>query len=153
MFTCLRRQSADKLFIPYTVGLVIAEAFLFVLFVLAIGTFEPIHLGIAFEGEDVGTNAVEEPPVVRDDYGAAGKVFERFFQGSKRINVEVVRWLIEEQEISALPECDGEVYAVTHSTGQFADLLLLIISAEVDLTDVRSRVDLLATQFDKFVAT
>src|SRR3546814_8502471 len=43
-------------------------------FVFFIGfkiAFEPFHMTVAFEGEDVGRQAVKEEAVVADDHGAA----------------------------------------------------------------------------------
>ena len=37
----------------------------------------PHHLTVAFEGEDVSADAVEEPAVVRDDERAAREVLQR----------------------------------------------------------------------------
>src|SRR5690349_17636565 len=41
---------------------------------------EPFDMAVAFEGEDVGGEAVEEEAVVADDHGAAGEILDRLFQ-------------------------------------------------------------------------
>ena len=45
----------------------------FVFLVILEVALEPFDMGFAFEGEDVGAEAVEEEAVVADDDGAAGK--------------------------------------------------------------------------------
>src|SRR6218665_3770440 len=76
-----------QLFISYSMGLVVAEAFSFVLFVFAESAFKPIDLRVALKGENVGTYPVEKPTVVGDDNGATGKVVEGFLQGAERVHV------------------------------------------------------------------
>src|SRR5574338_1428961 len=51
-----------------------AEAALAVGFVVLVVTLEPHDLTVAFEGEHVRRDAIEEPPVVADDDGAPGVV-------------------------------------------------------------------------------
>ena len=51
----------------------ISEPLAFVFFVIRISSFEIIHLRITFEGQDMGSYAIEKPSVVRNNYGAAGK--------------------------------------------------------------------------------
>ena len=50
-----------------------AEAALAVGFVVLVVAFEPLDLALALEGEHVGGDAIEEPPVVADDHRTAGK--------------------------------------------------------------------------------
>ena len=54
-------------------GIGAETAFLVFLVILKVA-LEPFHMGVAFEGEDVGTDTVEEETVVRDDHGAAGEI-------------------------------------------------------------------------------
>ena len=65
-----------------------------VFFVGLVVAFEPDDF-VAFEGEDVGGDAVEEPAVVADDDGAAAEVDEPFFEGAKGADVEVVGRFVE----------------------------------------------------------
>src|SRR3954454_20318332 len=59
-----------------------AEAFVAVGFVFGVVAFEENDLGVTFEREDVGGEAVEEPAVVADDDAAAGEVFQGFLEGA-----------------------------------------------------------------------
>src|SRR4051794_25702502 len=79
-----------------------AEALSLVFLVLAVVAVEPVDAALAFEREDVRRDAVEEPAVVRDDDGAAGEGLQRFFQRAHRIDVEIVRRLVEQEDVRAL---------------------------------------------------
>src|SRR4051812_42834172 len=103
---------SDELLVSESVRLVIAEAFFLIFFVFAEGAFEPEDLGIAFEGEDVGADAVEKPAVVGNDDGAACEVFEGFFEGAQGVYIQVIGGLIEEEQVAALLQRDGEVDTV-----------------------------------------
>ena len=70
--------------------------------VVAEVALEPAHLAVALEGEDVGGDPVEEPPVVADDDRAAGERLERVLQGAQRVDVEVVGRLVEQQDVRRL---------------------------------------------------
>ena len=58
------------------VRLGIAETLALVLFVFGIETFKEENFGVALKGQNVSTDAVEEPTVVRYDDGTTGKVFQ-----------------------------------------------------------------------------
>src|SRR6478736_5390094 len=59
---------------------VLAETAHLVLLVVLEVAFEPFDVALAFEGQDVGCDAVEEPSVMADDDGAAGEIFQRLFE-------------------------------------------------------------------------
>src|SRR6185369_1034474 len=61
-----------------------------VLLVVLEVALEPFDMAVAFEGQDMRGDAVEEPAVVADDDGAAGKILQRLLQRPQRIDVEVV---------------------------------------------------------------
>ena len=88
-----------------------------VLFVGLEIAFEPFDVAVAFEGEDVGRQPVEEEAVVADDDRAAGEILERCFQGAQGFDVEVVGRLVEQQDIAAFLEHLGEVDAVAFAAG------------------------------------
>src|SRR6478609_6364824 len=91
---------------------------------------EPEPLGgvlvVALPGEDVGRDAVEEPPVVGGDHGAAREVEERVLQGLQGLDVEVVGGLVEQQQVAAHLQREREVETVALTTGEDAGLLLLV---------------------------
>ena len=89
-------------------------------------------MGFAFEGQDVGAEAVEEEAVVGDDDGAAGEVLERVFQRPQGFDVEVVGGFVEQEDVAAGLQELGHVDAVALAAGQEADLLLLVAALEVE---------------------
>jgi hypothetical protein len=97
--------------------------------VLLIGfeiAFEPFDVAVAFEGEDVGGEAIEEEAVVADHHGAAGEILQRVLERAQRLDVEVVGRLVEQQDVAALLQHLGHVDAVALAARQLADLLLLV---------------------------
>src|SRR5690606_20643232 len=96
------------------------EALDLVLLVRLEVALEPIPVGRvlvgALVGEDVRRDPVEEPPVVRDDHGAARELEERVLERLERLDIEVVRRLVEEQQVAALLEREREVEAVALTT-------------------------------------
>ncbi len=94
--------------------------------VLAEVAFEPPNLAVALEREDVCRDAIEEPPIVGDDDGAAGVALQRVFEGAQGVDIEIVGRLIEEEDVASGLERLRQVDAVAFATGKKADLLLLI---------------------------
>jgi hypothetical protein len=64
----------------------------------------PVDVTISFEGEDVRRQAIQEPAVMADDDGATGKVGDGLLQRPQRFDVQVVGWLVEEQDVAAAPQ-------------------------------------------------
>ena len=73
--------------------------------------------------------------MARDD-GTTGEVHQRLFQTRERLDVEVVGGLVEQQEVAALRERDGQVQAVALAARQHAGGLLLIGSLEAEARHV-----------------
>ncbi len=118
----------------YALGAVggVAEEFASGFVVVLVVAFKEGYLGVAFEGEDVGGNAVEEPAVVGDDHYAAAEVGDTFFEGSESGDVEVVGGFVEEEEVAAGAEELGEVDAVAFTAGEDADFFVLLGAFEVE---------------------
>ena len=104
--------------------------------VVADVALEPADLAVALEGEDVGRDPVEEPAIVADDDGAARERLEAGLERPERVDVEVVRRLVEEQDVAARLEQLGQVDPVPLAARQLADELLLVGAAEVEARDV-----------------
>ena len=66
--------------------------------------FAPVNVTVALERQDMCGQSIEEPAVVAHDDGAAGKVFDRFFQSAKRVDVKIVGWFVEQKNIGAAAE-------------------------------------------------
>src|SRR5436190_1656629 len=84
---------------------------LFIFLVLRKVSVKEINLRVAFECENVCCNSVEEPAVVRDNDSAAGKIFQRFFEGAKCVYINVVGWLIKQQYIGTFAKRDSKMNA------------------------------------------
>src|SRR5438046_4885247 len=130
---------------------VLAEALPAVLEVVGIVALEPHGLRIAFEGQDVGRHAVEEPAVVRDHHRAARKAEQRALERAQRLDVEVVGRLIEQQQVAAALQQLGEVHAVALAARELAHGLLLVGAAEVEARDVAARRRGIGTDLDAFL--
>ena len=107
------------------VGL-IAEALVTISFVVREVSFEPAHHRIPLKGQHVRRNAVKEPAVVANHYGAAGKAQQTVFERAERVDVEVVGWFVQEQNVAATAQDLGQLHAVALTTGELSDLLLLV---------------------------
>src|SRR6516164_3005107 len=113
---------------------------------------EPFDVAFALERQDMGCNAVEEPAVMADDDGAAGKILERLFQRAQRIDVEIVGGLVEQQHVGARLEHLGEMDAIAFTARKLADLLLLVRAPEVERRAVGTRIHLALAQEHDIVA-
>ena len=72
-----------------------AEAPAAIRLVIGVVAFEPDHLAVALEGEDVSSDPIEEPAVVRDDDRAAGIFDQSLFERAQGIDIEIVGRLVE----------------------------------------------------------
>ena len=88
-----------SIFDPMRLVGVDTETALSVRFVFAVIAIEILDTRIAFERENVRRDSIKEPTVVADYDGAAGEIFERFFERSHRVDVEIVCGLVEEKDV------------------------------------------------------
>ncbi len=98
--------------------------------------FAPVDVAVPFERQNVRRQAVEEPAVVAHHHGAADEVGHRFFQRAQRVDVQVVRRFVEQQDVRAPAEQFRQVDAVPLAAGEDADLFLLVGLREVEPRDV-----------------
>ena len=94
---CLPRQSLVGH--PLRIDAVGAEAADLVLLVILEVSFEPFHMAVALEGENVRGQAVEKHAVMRDDNGATAEFFQRVFESGQGFGVEVVGRFVEQENI------------------------------------------------------
>src|SRR5205823_12754195 len=78
-----------------------AEPRLSISFVIRIIPLEPDHAAVAFKREDVCGDAIQKPTVVADDDGASGEIFERLFERTHRVDIQVVGRLVEQENVRA----------------------------------------------------
>ena len=94
---------------------VLTEPAHLVLLVILEVALEPFDVAVAFEGEDVRREAVQEPAIVADDDGAAGGIFEA---ASSDCRVSTSRSLVGSSSESTLAPMSREVDAVAFAAGQ-----------------------------------
>ena len=109
-----------------------AEAPAAVGLVILIVPLEPRHLTVALEREHMRRDPIEEPAVVADHDDAAGEVEQRFLEGAKGIDVQVVGGLVEQQQVAAAPEELGQVHAIPLAAAERSHLALLLAALEVE---------------------
>ena len=114
---------------------------------------EPADLRVALEGQHVRGDAVEEPAVVRDHHGAAGEGQQRLLERAQRVHVEVVRGLVEQQQVAAASAAASRGAARLRSPPESAPTVALLVGAlEVEARHVRARVHLPLADLDLVVA-
>ena len=77
---------------------------------------------VAFEGEDVGADAVQEIAVVADDDDAAFEGEERFLEQAQRGEIEVVRRFVEDEDVAAALQDFREDHAAAFAAAELRDL-------------------------------
>ena len=76
-----------------------AEPALAISLVIGVVALEPHDLAVAFEGQDMGRDAIEEPAIMGDNHGAAGKILERVLERAQGVDIQVVGRLVEQDHI------------------------------------------------------
>jgi len=92
---------------------IITEAAFLIFDVIGEVAFKPFDMAVAFIGEDVCGDAVKEESIMGDDYGAARKLLQRYFERGERFAVQIIGWFIEQEQVGRTREHLGEVHAVT----------------------------------------
>ena len=77
-------------------------------------------------------DTIEEPAVVRDNNGTSGEGFEAFLEGAERVHVDVVRRLVEEEDVGFGLQREGQMEAVTLAARENAATFLLVGTGEVE---------------------
>src|ERR1700726_2098964 len=131
---------------------ILAQPAHLVFFIILEIAFEPFDMAVAFEGQNMRGDAVEEPAVMADDHGAAGEILQRLFERAQGVDVEIVGGLVEQQHVGAGLEHLGQMNAVALAARQCADLLLLVGALEIERRAIAARIDLAFAEQDLFVA-
>ena len=83
-----------------------------------------------------------------DDDRAAGEILERLLERAQRVDVEIVRWLVQQEHVGTRLEHLGEMHPVPLAPRQGADLLLLVGALEVEIGAVGARIHLALAEKD-----
>src|SRR4026207_2199851 len=89
-----------------------SETLFLISLVIRVVAFKPKHFAVAFKRENVRRDPVEKPAVVRDYYRTSGEIFKRFLKCAQGVYVEIVRRLIEQQNVRAFLQHLREVHAI-----------------------------------------
>ena len=100
--------------------------------VLGIVSFERDNAALTFKGQNMGGDAIEEPPVMADHHHGARKVFEGLLQRPQGIHIQVICGLVQKKDVRSFLEHSCEVDAVSLSPGKDPDLPLLIGAREIE---------------------
>ena len=65
---------------------------------------------------------------MRDHHRAAREFEQRVLEGTQGVHVEVVRGLVQQQQVAAAAQQLGQVHAVALAAGELADPRLLVLS-------------------------
>src|SRR5712692_6456059 len=122
------------------------------LLVRLVVALEPAHTTVAHEDEHVRRDAIQEPAVVADHHDASREVEQRLFERPQRVHVQIVRRLVEQEDIAARTKQLGEVDAVSLAAGEVADPFLLVGAAKVERRGVRARVARPGADLDALLA-
>ena len=71
-----------------------------VFLILAVVAGEEFDVGIPFESNDMGGDAVEEPAVMGNDHHRTGEFQQGIFQGAQGFYIEVIGRLVEQQDVA-----------------------------------------------------
>ena len=145
-----RTSVCHQLAVASLLYLLVAEAARLVNLVVGVAALEEEHLAVALEGKDVGADAVEEPAVVADYHGAAGKRLKTFLQRTQRVDINIVGRLVEKQHVALLLQSQGKLQAVALTAGEGAAELVLVGSGKVEARDVGTGINVSAAHADLF---
>lgn len=105
-------------------------------------------LAVAFEGEDMGADAVQEVAIVTDDDQGALKGDEGFLKHAEGRQIEVVCGFIQKEDVSAAFEDFGEEHPAPFSPTELGDGLGDAILREEEATEVAAQGDVFGTESD-----
>src|SRR5437667_8584279 len=94
---------------------------------------------IAVEGEYLRRHSIKEKPIMTDGDDGSLIRFQRFFERFARRNIEMIRRLVEHQDIDARINQLCERESSLLSTGQIAHVLVNVIAKEKKFCQKRSQ--------------
>ena len=113
-------------------GLFESETLCFVSLIVGVRALEEEDLAIALKCKNVRADAVEEPAVMADDHGASSKSVKTFLKSAERVDVDVVRWLVEKQHIALLLQGHGQMQTVALASRENTAFLFLVSPVEIE---------------------
>ena len=100
----------------------------------------------------MGAQSIQKVSVVRNDHRCPLKLPEGFFERSQRLDVQVIRWLIQQNQVGALAESLGQMNPVAFAATQIANALLLRCPLQVERRNISPYLDISTVDIDVFFA-
>src|SRR5215475_14243804 len=129
-----------------------AKAILSIGLVFRIVAVKPNNLAVAFEGKDMSRDPVQEPAIMRDNNGAASETFQRLFERAQSVDIQIVRWFIEQQNVGAFLQHLRQMNTIALAPGERANLFLLVRAGKIESGNIRSRVHFASAYFQQVSA-
>ena len=98
------------------------------------------------------TDTVEEPAVVGNDNCTAGKVLQSLFECSKRVYINIVSRLVEQQNIGFGFQRECQVQAVAFSSREYTAEFFLVSTREIEFGEIGTCIYLLAGYPDELLS-
>ena len=90
---------------------------------------------------------------MRNNHRTTGEVLQTFFECSKCVHIDIVGWFVKQQHIRLGFQCEGQMQAVSFTTGEHAAEFFLVGSRKIEFGEVGAGVDFLTTYADELLST
>src|SRR5947208_10821679 len=110
------------------------------------------HMALALESENRGTNAIQKIAIMTDHDDAAAEGDERFLEQAQRSEIEIVRRLVEHQNVAASLQDFSEQYPAPFAAAELRNLRVDALFAEKKSPQISAQGDALLAERDVFSA-
>ena len=76
--------------------------------------------------DNAGRNGIEKTSVVRDEQACARVVRQKFFRPFNRLRIEVVRWLIKNEQVGTGDDCFAQRHTPLFPAGERGNIAMLV---------------------------
>ena len=110
----------------------VTEASFSIVLVLAVVAVKVLHMTVAFKRQNMRRDPIQEPAVMANYDRTAREVLERLFEGSHRIDVQVVCRFVKKEDISPGSKhlCEVDTISLAAETPEPADVPAVIRTFE-----------------------
>src|SRR2546430_8637187 len=109
-------------------------------------------MALAFESENRGTNAIQKIAIMPHHDAAAAEGDERFLEQAQRSEIEIVRRLVEHQNVAAALQDFSEQHPAPFAAAELRNLRVDALFAEKKTPQIRTQRDALFAERDVFSA-